>query len=84
VRLPEPVVRAAGVLAEEVARWRGATPLFSRDKAREFLAEGWVCDPRRAMDELGWRPARTLDEGLAATVRWYRERGWIPSPRMVR
>jgi len=83
VRVPDPVLRAAGVLAEEIARWRGATPLFSRDKAREFLAEGWVCDPRRAMDELGWRPARTLDEGLAATARWYRERGWIASPRMA-
>jgi nucleoside-diphosphate-sugar epimerase len=82
LRVPDAVVRAAGVVAEEIARWRGVTPLFSRDKAREFLADGWVCDPRRAMDELGWKPARTLDEGLAATARWYRERGWISSPRM--
>lgn len=82
VRVPEPLVRLAGVVAEEAARWSGATPLFSRDKVREFLAEGWVCDPGRAMRELGWRPARSLDEGLAATARWYHERGWIPSPRM--
>jgi len=82
VRVPEPILRVAGVVAEEIARWRGATPPFSRDKAREFLAEGWVCDPSRAMDELGWKPARTLDEGLAATARWYREHGWISSPRM--
>ncbi len=82
VRVPEPLVRVAGVVAEEVARFRGATPLFSRDKVREFLAEGWVCDPGRAMRELGWRPARTLDEGLAATARWYRERGWTPSPKI--
>jgi hypothetical protein len=40
VRVPEPFVRTVGVLAEEVARWRGATPVFSRDKVREFLAEG--------------------------------------------
>jgi nucleoside-diphosphate-sugar epimerase len=77
VRVPDPVVRAAGAVAEEIARWRGEAPLFSRDKAREFLAEGWVCDPSRAMRELGWAPARTLDEGLAATAAWYREHGWI-------
>jgi nucleoside-diphosphate-sugar epimerase len=82
IRVPEPLVRFAGAAAEEIARWRRETPLFSRDKVREFLAEGWVCDPSRAMDELGWRPARTLDDGLAATARWYREHGWIASPRM--
>jgi nucleoside-diphosphate-sugar epimerase len=78
VRLPDAVVRAAGALAEEVARWRGAVPLFSRDKAREFLATGWVCDASRAAADLGWRPRWSLDEGLAQTAAWYRERGWIP------
>lgn len=77
VRLLDPVVRAAGVLAEEVARVRGEKPLFSRDKATEFLAREWVCDPSRAMRELSWAPARTLDEGLAATAAWYRREGWI-------
>jgi nucleoside-diphosphate-sugar epimerase len=70
-------VRAVGVLAEEIARRRGEIPLFSRDKAVEFLAPGWACDSGRALRELGWRPARTLDEGLAATAAWYREAGWI-------
>lgn len=78
LRVPEPLVRAAGALAEEVARWRRQAPLFSRDKATEFLQDGWVCDPSRAVRELGWRPARTLDEGLADTARWYREHGWLP------
>ena len=82
VSVPEPVLRLIGAALEEVARWRGETPLFSRDKAAEFLAEGWVCDPERAMRELGWRPARTLEEGLAATAAWYRERGWIASRRI--
>jgi nucleoside-diphosphate-sugar epimerase len=77
VRLPDPLVRAAGALAEEVARWRGAVPVFSRDKAHEFLATGWVCDPSLAGEELSWRPRWSLDEGLAQTAAWYRERGWI-------
>src|SRR5262245_20355996 len=78
VRIPDALVRAAGALAEEVARWRGVVPLFSRDKAREFLATGWVCDPSRAAADLGWRPRHGLDDGLAQTAAWYREHGWIP------
>jgi len=77
VRIPDALLRAAGVLAEEFARRRGVRPLFSRDKAVEFLAPGWVCDSGRAARELGWRPARPLADGLAATARWYREHGWI-------
>jgi dTDP-glucose 4,6-dehydratase len=29
---------------------------------------------------LGWRPARRLDEALAATVEWYRENRWWWQP----
>ncbi len=77
VRVPDALLRVAGAVAEEVARRRGRRPLFSRDKAAEFLAPGWVCDPGRAMRELGWRPSRPIDESLRETARWYRERGWI-------
>jgi dTDP-glucose 4,6-dehydratase len=33
----------------------------------------YAVDTTRARTELGWRPRIPLDEGLAATVRWYRE-----------
>lgn len=33
-----------------------------------------VGDARRLTDEVGWVPGRTLDEGLTATIEWWRER----------
>ena len=33
----------------------------------------YAMDPARAERELGWRPARSFEEGLADTVRWYVE-----------
>ncbi len=37
----------------------------------------YAIDSSRAQRELGWRPARAFDEGLAATVHWYLEhRDW--------
>lgn len=77
VLLPEAVVRAAGLVLEEGARFAGRKPGFSRDKAREFLAPGWVCDPARARDELGWAPALPMRAALAETAAWYRRERWI-------
>ena len=77
VSVPEFAVRAAGVVAEEIARVRGVVPTFSRDKVREFLASGWVCDAARARADLGWTPSHAIDAGLRTTADWYRERGWL-------
>jgi len=77
VAVPSVAVRAAGVVAEEIARVRGTIPTFSRDKVREFLAPGWECDASRARDELGWVPVHAIDDGLRSTAAWYREHGWI-------
>ncbi len=33
----------------------------------------YAMDPRRLETQLGWRPTMSFDEGLAATVAWYRE-----------
>jgi len=84
ITIPEAVVRAAGFVAEEVARFRGRLPEFSRDKVAEFLADGWVCDASRACDELEWAPVRPLRESMAETAAWYRREGWIQpnSPRI--
>jgi dTDP-glucose 4,6-dehydratase len=37
----------------------------------------YAMDASRLKAELGWSPARAFEEGLAATIAWYREhRGW--------
>ena len=33
----------------------------------------YAIDDRKIERELGFRPSRNLDEGLASTIRWYRE-----------
>jgi dTDP-glucose 4,6-dehydratase len=33
----------------------------------------YAIDSRRAQEELGWRPETDFDEGLARTIRWYRD-----------
>ncbi len=77
VRLPEPLVRFAGRAADLAARLRGRPHIFSSQKVIEMLAPAWVADPRKAKEILGWTAPTPLDEALALTVSWYREKGWL-------
>ena len=42
----------------------------------------YAIDPTKAETELGWKPATTWADGLAATIDWYREnRTWVENIR---
>jgi len=77
LHLPVFVFRCVG-LAGEAAGWLSRRPpLLGREKACEGLQPGWVCDDSRIRDELGYRSLVGLEGGVAATLAWYRERGWL-------
>jgi dTDP-glucose 4,6-dehydratase len=43
----------------------------------------YAIDATKAHRELGWKPSRSFEEGIAQTVRWYLEsRTWWETPRM--
>ena len=58
--VPEPLIRLAARLT-------------LKEGAVSRLLDSLVIDSRKAQVLLGWTPPMTLDDGLAATARWYRE-----------
>ncbi len=65
-------------LAQEVwSKLRGRPGILSREKYREARAPGWVCDVRQLRAELGFACPTGLREGVARTLTWYREQGWL-------
>ena len=52
---------------------RLAAKLASKDEAAGRVLDSLVVDSSRAQQLLDWTPHVTLDNGLAATARWYRE-----------
>jgi dTDP-glucose 4,6-dehydratase len=76
----------AGDEVENLELTRRILKLTGRDESLiRHVADRPGHDRRYALDssklrELGWRPERRLDEGLAETVAWYRERRdwWEP------
>lgn len=68
---------AIGALSEAVGRMSGTPGIMSRQKVREAVQRVWTCDQAKTRGDLGFSAKVTLEEGLARTWRWYRDRRWI-------
>lgn len=73
------VVESICDLVDELRPDPGAPPRrelirFVKDRPGHDLR--YAIDPARIEDELGWKPARSFDEGLRQTVQWYLDNRW--------
>ncbi len=76
VRVPAPVIRAAGAATGLVSNLLRRPAVFSPGKARELLHPDWSVSARE-MGPLPQPIRHPLREGLAQTAAWYREHGWL-------
>jgi uncharacterized protein YbjT (DUF2867 family) len=72
--LPRAVPWAVALGAEALARLKGRPGLVNRSKIAELYHPDWVCreGTLALADPIGF------EQGLAETVAWYREAGWLP------
>jgi nucleoside-diphosphate-sugar epimerase len=77
--IPIPLIaaKAAASVIGYAAKCRGKAALFDRDRLKDFLQPSWTCSSARIRTELGFAPQYTLEQGMAETCRWYKERGWL-------
>jgi nucleoside-diphosphate-sugar epimerase len=77
VRIPVGLAQAVGFGAEMLS-WVVRKPgIVSREKVAEAQCRYWTCNAGRAAAELGFRASTNLDSGLAETLTWYKEAGWL-------
>lgn len=77
LRVPPVAFLAAGVAAEVAAKLTGGSPVFDRRRARDLTQRTFTSSIERTRRTLDWSPEVSLREGMAGTVAWYRERGWL-------
>jgi nucleoside-diphosphate-sugar epimerase len=77
VPVPGPLVGAVGAASEAWGRLTGRYPPLNREKAREIRHACTVCSSKKAHADFGYAPSTPLAEGVAETIRWYREEGWL-------
>jgi dihydroflavonol-4-reductase len=66
----------AGALCEAVCMPLGLEPPIYRRRV-DFYTKSRAFDIARARGELGYAPRVGLREGIARTLDWYRQRGWL-------
>ena len=77
LRVPPALAAAVGYGADIWSRMTGKPGIISRDKIADARCACWTCDWRRAAAELGFEAKTSLEEGLAQTLSWYKESGWL-------
>ena len=76
-RVPGALIAALAAVSETAAGVVGRSSIFNRDKARELLAPGWLCETDAARAVLNFEADIPLADGLRDTAQWYREQGWL-------
>ena len=79
LRLSVPVAVGSliALAAEGCAALRRTAAILNRERVRDLTQQRWVCDPSRAVAEIGFRPAYAVERGMAETAAWYREARWL-------
>jgi dihydroflavonol-4-reductase len=71
--VPAAIARIGAPIVEALARWTGASPLYTREAIRH-LCDHREVDRGKAERELLYAP-RPLEEAIAQTVAWFRNQG---------
>jgi nucleoside-diphosphate-sugar epimerase len=75
--VPQTAIAAAARASEALSGITGQSTMFNRDKVRELLAPGWLCETDSASREFGFEAKIPLADGLRSTAEWYRSKGWL-------
>ncbi len=77
VRVPSGLIYWGGAANELKSKLTGKPALLTRDKWRDGKQGYWLCSSARIEQELGFRAKTTLTQGIAQTLGWYRNEGWL-------
>jgi nucleoside-diphosphate-sugar epimerase len=75
--VPQSAIAVAAAVSEAMSGALGRSTMFNRDKVRELLAPGWLCETDGARNAFGFSAAIPLPAGLRSTADWYRSKGWL-------
>lgn len=79
LRITAPIwlLKAVTFFGERIGRITRKPIALNDDKYNILKQRNWRCDIEPAVDELGYHPQYKLAKGVEATVRWYKDNGWL-------
>jgi nucleoside-diphosphate-sugar epimerase len=79
VNVPAVALRTLAGVADAVTRATGRRLPLNRKLAAQLLAPGWLCDPSKARERLGFEASTPLAASIRRAARWYVSEGWLTS-----
>lgn len=77
IKAPLWLLRIIAFAGEWAGRITGKISALNNDKYNIMKQRNWKCDIRPAENELGYKPKYDLERGVKATVKWYKDNGWL-------
>jgi nucleoside-diphosphate-sugar epimerase len=77
LRIPVVAAKSVGFLGEMWSRISRNPAIISREKVAEACCRFWTCNPARAAADFGFDAPTPLAAGLAKSLAWYKEAGWL-------
>jgi nucleoside-diphosphate-sugar epimerase len=73
LKVPKFVMPFFAFLGERISK----NSIINRDKMRELCHSHWICDSKKAREEIGFTTKVRLKEGIKWTADWYRIHRWL-------
>ena len=77
LRLPLCLLRAVCWLSGRVSHLTGKMNALNDDKYNILSQRNWQCDIQPAIRDFAYAPQWSLEQGVEASIRWYRQEGWL-------
>lgn len=77
LKLPLCLLRAVCWVGGKVSRLTGKMTALNDDKYHILSQRNWQCEIEPAKADFGFAPRWTLEKGVAESIRWYRQEGWL-------
>lgn len=77
IKAPLWFLKAVCWVSGRISKLTGKMNALNDDKYHILRQRNWQCDIKPACRDFGYNPQWTLEKGVAASVKWYRENGWL-------
>jgi nucleoside-diphosphate-sugar epimerase len=75
--VPLKAVRAVAWCMEQFGKGNGRHPALNLEKVRILESLNWKCDIKPLVEDYNFKPALSLEEGVAESIEWYKKEGWL-------
>ena len=77
IKAPRFLLKGICKIGGKISRMTGKLILLNEDKYYILSQRNWRCEIQPAIDDLNFHPEWSLEQGVKASIDWYKQAGWL-------